>query len=96
MNKLELLGIDQDIYFEKLNNGLEVYILPFKHKNNYFINYFTKFGSTTLEFFSKEENKMIKVPEGIARLSSLLKVVLVVMHQLVIKQLDIIVLVLKT
>ena len=66
MNKLELLGIDQDIYFEKLNNGLEVYILPFKHKNNYFINYFTKFGSTTLEFFSKEENKMIKVPEGIA------------------------------
>ena len=33
MNKLELLGIDQDVYFEKLDNGLEVYILPFENKN---------------------------------------------------------------
>ena len=66
MNKLELLGIDQDIYFEKLDNGLEVYILPFKNKNNYFVSYFTKFGSLILDFYSEDEKKMIHVPEGIA------------------------------
>ena len=66
MNKLELLGIDQDIYFEKLDNGLAVYILPFKNKNNYFVSYFTKFGSLILDFYSEEEKKMIHVPEGIA------------------------------
>jgi len=66
MNKLELLGIDQDVYFEKLDNGLEVYLLPFKNKNNYFVSYFTKFGSLILDFYSEDEQKMIHVPEGIA------------------------------
>ena len=66
MNKFELLGIDQDVYFEKLENGLEVYILPFKNKNNYFVSYFTKFGSLILDFYSEDEQKMIHVPEGIA------------------------------
>ena len=66
MNKLELIGIDQDIYYEKLENGLNVYILPFEHKNNYFVSYFTKFGSLILDFYSEEEKNMIHVPEGIA------------------------------
>ena len=66
MNKFELVGIDQDVYFEKLENGLEVYILPFENKNNYFVSYFTKFGSLILDFYSEENKKMIHVPEGIA------------------------------
>ena len=66
MNKFELIGIDQDVYFEKLENGLEVYMLPFKNKNNYFVSYFTKFGSLILDFYSEDEKKMIHVPEGIA------------------------------
>lgn len=66
MNKFELVGIDQDVYFEKLKNGLEVYILPFENKNNYFVSYFTKFGSLILDFYSEDEKKMIHVPEGIA------------------------------
>jgi len=66
MNKFELVGIDQDVYFEKLDNGLEIYVLPFTNKNNYFVSYFTKFGSLILDFYSEEEKKMIHVPEGIA------------------------------
>ena len=66
MNKIELIGIDQDVYYEKLDNGLQVYIVPFKNKNNYFVSYFTKFGSLILDFYSEEEKKMIKVPDGIA------------------------------
>lgn len=64
MNKLELIGIGQDVYYEELENGLKIYILPFNNKNNYFISYFTKFGSLILDF--EKDKKMIHVPEGIA------------------------------
>ena len=66
MNKLELIGTDTFVYHDKLNNGLNVYLIPYKNKNNYFMSYFTKFGSVNLEFVPIGEEKMIKVPEGIA------------------------------
>ena len=66
MNKLELIGTDTFVYHETLNNGLNVYLIPYKNKNNYFMSYFTKFGSINLEFVPIGEEKMIKVPEGIA------------------------------
>ena len=64
MNKMELKGLDQEIYFEELDNGLKVYLLPFKNKKNYYASYLTKFGSSNLEF--KQDNKFVKVPAGIA------------------------------
>lgn len=66
MNKLELIGTDTLIFHDVLPNGLNVYLLPYKNKNNYFMSYFTKFGSVNLEFVPSDEKKMIKVPEGIA------------------------------
>lgn len=66
MKKLELIGTDTYFYHETLPNGLDVYLLPYKNKNNYFMSYFTKFGSVNLEFVPNNEKKMIKVPEGIA------------------------------
>ena len=66
MNKLELIGTDTEIFHEVLPNGLNVYLLPYKNKNNYFISYFTKFGSVNLEFIPCGEKKMTTVPEGIA------------------------------
>lgn len=66
MNKLELIGTDTFVYHETLANGLNVYLLPYENKNNYFMSYFTKFGSVNLEFVPNGEKKMIKVPEGIA------------------------------
>ena len=66
MNKLELTGTDAYVYEEILPNGLSVYLIPYKNKNNYFMSYFTKFGSINLEFVPKGEKKMEQVPEGIA------------------------------
>lgn len=66
MNKLELIGTDTFVYSDILPNGLKVYLIPYKDKNNYFMSYFTKFGSVNLEFVPIGEKKMIKVPEGIA------------------------------
>lgn len=35
MKAIELKGLDQTLYYEKLENGLEVYMLPYKNKSNY-------------------------------------------------------------
>ena len=66
MNKLELIGTDTYVYYEKLPSGLDIYLLPYQNKNNYFMSYFTKFGSVNLEFVPNGEKNFIKVPEGIA------------------------------
>ena len=44
MKKLELKGLDMTLYKEKFNNGLEIYLLPYPNKKNYFISYATHFG----------------------------------------------------
>ena len=66
MDKIELTGTDTFVYKEILPNGLNVYLLPYKNKNNYFMSYFTRFGSVNLEFAPTGEKKMERVPEGIA------------------------------
>ena len=54
-----------DLYTETLDNGLEIYMLPYENKKNYFIRYTTRFGSDVLEYTdSKDKNH--KPPLGIA------------------------------
>lgn len=65
MKKTELKGLDICCYTEKLANGLEIYLLPYKNKKKYFMSYATRFGSDILEFTNKE-GKKIKPPLGIA------------------------------
>ncbi len=66
MEKIELKGLDQNLYYEKLENGLEVYLIPYTNKSNYTMHYITKYGSiqTTFTPFGKKEK--ITVPDGIA------------------------------
>ena len=66
MKEIKLSGLDMTCYLEKLDNGLEVIMLPYTNKKNYFISYATRYGSEILEFIPVKEEKMIKVPEGIA------------------------------
>lgn len=65
MKKTDLKGLDVTCYTEKLSNGLEVYMLPYDNKKNYFISYATRFGSDILEFLNSAGDK-IKPPLGIA------------------------------
>lgn len=66
MKKIPLTKLDTDIYFEKLDNGLEVYVVPKDNVNNIYATFTTKFGSRTNEFVPLGEKDFIKVPEGIA------------------------------
>ena len=60
MKAIELKGLDQTLYYEKLENGLEVYML------NYTMHYLTKYGSIQTTFIPYGEKEKITVPDGIA------------------------------
>ena len=67
MKKIPLTELDTNIFFEKLDNGLEVYVVPKKNINNIYATFTTKFGSRTNEFVPLGEKDFIKnYPEGIA------------------------------
>ncbi len=65
MIKKEIKGIDVDVFYEKLENGLEVFLIPFSNRKNYYIEYGVKYGAKVLEFKS-DDNKKIKIPYGTA------------------------------
>lgn len=65
MKKIDLKGLDISCYTEKLSNGLEIFMIPYKNKKNYFISYATRFGSDVLEF-TDNLGKKKKPPLGIA------------------------------
>lgn len=52
------------VYTETLSNGLEVYLLPYENKENYYITFATRFGSDVLEF--EKNNDIYTPPLGIA------------------------------
>ena len=65
MKKITINKINEDIYYEKLDNGLDVYLYVNKNMQNNFVTFTTKYGSIYNEF-EDENGKMIKVPNGIA------------------------------
>ena len=65
MQKITINKINEDIYYEKLDNGLDVYLYTNKNMNNNYVTYTTKYGSIYNEF-EDSNGKMIKLPNGIA------------------------------
>ena len=67
MEKIVFEQLKEELYHEKLENGLDVYILPKKEFNKSFATFTTKYGSVDNHFKSIESNKnSFKVPDGIA------------------------------
>ena len=66
MEKIKLKDINEDIYYEKLNNGLEVYLYNKDNVHTNYVTFTTKYGSIYNEFVPIGENKMTSFPKGIA------------------------------
>lgn len=66
MKKIAFDQLQEELYYEKLNNGLDVYILPKKGFNKTFATFTTKYGSIDNQFVPKGEAEFTKVPDGIA------------------------------
>ena len=57
-------NLDQDFYYFTLNNGLKVYLVPYKNQKNYYVVLGCKYGSGDIEF--KIGDDKIKTPLGTA------------------------------
>lgn len=66
MKKINLKGLEQDVYVETLKNNLNVIMVPYTNKKNYFITYATRYGSNINAFVPVGSKKGITVPNGIA------------------------------
>ncbi len=65
MKKINLKNLDMTLYTETLSNGLEIYMLPYENKKNYYASFATRFGSDVLEF-TDVSKKSFTPPLGIA------------------------------
>ena len=66
MKKIKINNIDEEIYYKKLENGLDVYLYTKEGCTNNYVTFTTKFGSIYNEFVPIGETDMIKVPHGVA------------------------------
>ncbi len=66
MKKIKLNNINEEIFYEKLSNGLDVYLYKKENCTNNYVTFTTKFGSIYDEFVPQNEKQMKKVPHGIA------------------------------
>ena len=66
MEKIKIKDIDEYIYYEKLDNGLEVYLYTKDTIHNNYVTFSTKYGSVYNEFVPINESKMRTFPKGVA------------------------------
>jgi len=58
--------LQESLYYEKMDNGLDVYVLPKKGFNKTYATFTTKYGSIDNTFVPINRDEMIQVPDGIA------------------------------
>ncbi|NHC41830.1 insulinase family protein [Bacillus sp. MM2020_1] len=66
MEKISFDQLQEELFHEKLSNGLNVYILPKKGFNKTFATFTTKYGSVDNTFVPLGKDEYVKVPDGIA------------------------------
>jgi predicted Zn-dependent peptidase len=66
MNKIELIGLDETVNYEKLDNGLDIYILEKKDFHTSSAYFITNFGSIDNVFKINKNEKFNTYPFGIA------------------------------
>ncbi len=66
MKKKKLDGLDLTVFEEKLDNGLNVYIVPMEHVKGIYATLSVDFGGDKETFIPIDGKKMVKMPRGIA------------------------------
>ena len=64
MKKININDFKEELFYEKLSNGLEVFLMPLSNKKNYYISFNVKYGNSYQDF--KVDNKEYHVPSGVA------------------------------
>lgn len=65
-NPIRFEQLQEELYYEKMENGLDVYVLPKKGFNKTYATFTTKYGSIDNRFIPLNQDEMKTVPDGIA------------------------------
>ncbi|MFC0271367.1 EF-P 5-aminopentanol modification-associated protein YfmH [Metabacillus herbersteinensis] len=65
-NPIRFEQLQEEMYYEKMSNGLDVYVLPKKGFNKTYATFTTKYGSIDNHFATLGSEEIITVPDGIA------------------------------
>ncbi len=66
MKKIRIEDIEEDVYYEKLDNGLEVFLYSKDDVYGNYVTFTTKYGSIYNEFVPIGKDKITTFPKGIA------------------------------
>lgn len=66
MKNIHFDNLQETLYNEKLDNGLDVYILPKRGFSKTFVTFTTKYGSIDRTFIPRGKTEEVTVPDGIA------------------------------
>ena len=66
MKKVKFENLQETLYNEKLENGLDVYILPKRGFSKTYVTFTTKYGSIDRTFIPSGKEEEVTVPDGIA------------------------------
>jgi len=64
MKEININNFEEKLFYDKLNNGFEVFLVPLKNKNIYRISMGIKYGNCYTDFIV--DNKKIHTPSGVA------------------------------
>lgn len=65
MKKIYYDKLNETMYYKKLSNGLDVFMLPKNDYNKTFVVYSVKYGAMDNQYYNSEK-KIVKMPSGIA------------------------------
>ena len=66
MEKIRIKSLEEDVYYEKLDNGLEVYLYTKDDIYTNYVTFTTKYGSVYNDFVPIGESKIRSFPKGVA------------------------------
>ena len=66
MKTLSYFKDEGKVFYEKMSNGLDVYVIPNNNCNNYHVELVVKYGSSVKEFIPIGERDYMKLPLGVA------------------------------
>ncbi|MDO5568651.1 MAG: pitrilysin family protein [bacterium] len=66
MKEIKVKGVNEVVYYEKLDNKLEVYLYNKEGVSNNYVTFTTKFGASIDNFIPLDKKKYTVVPKGIA------------------------------
>lgn len=66
MNKIRFDQLQETLYHQKLDNGLDVYVLPKEGFSKTYVTFTTKYGSVDRTFIPRGGKELVTVPDGIA------------------------------